>query len=232
MININKFKWSFKKELEILDEIKEDLELVEYDEDDNSIESNFSRLFYKNISEDVTAYNTGATKLVLIKKEDPNYVLKIPFHGYNPTDRFKRADDINKGTNSWDYCENEAIKYKDLKDDAIKEFFAETIWIEDLSDDMIIYAQEKAEPYSRGNSMFSDEDFEEAQHLTSSHEWTRLPSTWVILAIRYYGFEKVEKLFTFFDEHPEYSGDLHGGNVGIAVKDKRPVIFDYSGYRD
>jgi len=231
MVSVNKFKWSFKKELEILDEIKEELELVTYDEDDNTIESNFSRLFYRNISEDVTTYNTGATKLVLIKEEDPNYVLKIPLHGYNPTSPFKRADDINAGT-SWDYCENEAIKYKDIKDDAIKEFFAETIWVEDLSDDMIIYAQEKAEPFSRDNSAFTDEDHEKASRIISSHTGTRLSSTWVILAIRYYGFEKVEKLFTFFDENPEYSGDLHGGNVGIAVKDKRPVIFDYSGYRD
>ena len=50
MINICEFEQSFKKELEILDEIKEELKLVEYDEDDNNIEDNFSRLFYKNIS--------------------------------------------------------------------------------------------------------------------------------------------------------------------------------------
>ena len=233
MINICEFEQSFKKELETLDKIKEELKLIEYDEDDNNIEDNFSRLFYKNISKDAVTYSIGATKLVLLKEEDPNYVLKIPLHGTNLTSFFEGANDLYEDyASDWDYCENEAIKYINIEDDTIKDFFAETIWIKNLSDDMIIYAQEKAEYLTKDSFSLTKKDREEVNRVTLSHEWTQLPSAWIINAIRYYGFEKVEKLFTFFDEHPEYSKDLHNGNVGIAIKDKRPVIFDYSGYRE
>ncbi len=183
----------------------------------------------------------GASKMVLIP-DDSAYVLKVPFNGsWSWIDRdddeedevFDTFEGAENDENYWNYCEVELNRYNLAVEEGVSEFFATTKFFGYTKgkNSFPIYIQEKINPFKYIDSKtYSREEINYTRNKFSSLDlYYDFDTIWVIDAIRYYGFEKVIKLFMFIEKND--ISDLHIGNYGYAPNG-RPAILDFSNFCD
>ena len=190
-------------------------------------------------------FDNGATKGCILSDLEDRYVLKVPFHSAYSYDEdieieFNNAYVVNwvtgelisSNTND-DYCFIE--KY--MSDTFIEAGLGDCICKVELYGDIDghpIYIQEKAtEQASCHSSSHSYEECKEfVESMKSSYNKEKYYSTfedeWAIDFIEYHGEDKYIKMIDILAA----SGinDLHYGNYGYI--DDKPVLIDYSGYRE
>ena len=174
-------------------------------------------------------YDFGVTKAVIIPK-GADYVIKIPFEGYyNLSNHFYNFTEAND-KDGWDYCREEADRYKFLSDNPLKECFAETYFLGYI-DHYPIYIQEKCSPFNYNKNSKTKEEKKMIQpylrHYTS--RGVDLNTNWCIDFRNYYG-EELFNYFLYFIDRYKWGDDLSSDNVGY--KCGRPVVIDFAGFRD
>lgn len=179
----------------------------------------------------------GASKMALIP-DNSAYVLKIPFNGSwswisDDDEKFYTFEGAENDENCWNYCEVELNRYNLAVEEKVSEFFATTKFFgyTEGNNHFPIYIQEKINPFKYTESKtYSREEIRNTYNKFSSLGlYYDFDTVWVLDAIKYYGFEKVIKLFMFIEEND--ISDLHTGNYGYAP-DGRPAILDFSNFCD
>ena len=190
----------------------------------------------------------GVTKCVIVLKNEDE-VIKIPFNGKfedrydNEIDEydtdfipFEYANiDVEDASTTWDYCENEYIKYEKAVEDGYADFLLKTNYC-GLINGIPVYTQEKAEEF--WSSQYSDthkiplskDAISKYKNESSNRFYTSIHHTWVVRAIAYYGAEKVADFLQWAKDNG-LAGDLHTGNIGFT-SDGRPILLDWAGYRE
>ncbi len=135
---------------------------------------------------------------------------------------------------TWDYCQTE-LEYCELAAAAdIGEFFPElSLYCETPYP---IYIEEKCYPSYRHtpvkHTLTRNNLITLIQEQAQSNEiakWvSNFDSTWLNIAIDYYGLNKVIKLFQFLNKY--HMIDFHGENYGYRTTDNSPVLIDFAGY--
>lgn len=206
---------------------------------------NFGYELLADLDDDTIDWNSGASKMVIIPKNE-NYVVKIPFNGYynsiydeDENGEEKYIDDefieFSKAgdENGWDYCEVEAKLYEEAEDRNLEQCFAKTEWIGDAHG-YPIYKQEKAEIFGMMEDdsikRRSDEEKNSAKKQLAKEGVNiyHICIDWVLDFIEYYGKEMLYKFMDFLTDF--HIGDLHSDNIGYI--NGRPVLVDYSGFYD
>lgn len=184
----------------------------------------------------------GASKMALIP-DDSTYVLKIPFNGSwswiedededNEIEVFDIFEGAENNEDYWNYCEVELNRYNLAVEEEVSEFFATTKFFGYTKgkNSFPVYIQEKINPfkYTEGKTYSREEIRNTYNKFSSLGLYYDFDTVWVLDAIKYYGFEKVIKLFMFIEKND--IADLHIGNYGYAL-DGRPVILDFSNFNN
>lgn len=160
-------------------------------------------------------FQYGATKGVFIPKDLTDYVVKFDF------------DELESS-----YCFHEFDTYNTAKEQNLDRYFAETRLLGSFQNNFL-YAQEYVR-YSCEDLLIDTETIVSEnfiQHISEKMQDTpctcSLPMEWCAKFIDLYGEKELDRLFKFLEDRGV--NDLHSGNVGY-LSDKRPIIFDYSGY--
>lgn len=183
---------------------------------------------------------SGVSKAAIIC-QSLDYVLKIPFNGsfyseYNDDDA--SSDELKfyhfefgGGRYSDDYCYLEVKFYEEAKEYGVEKMFAKSELFGELKCGIPVYRQEKVFVESSSQASryrASAGSLEKAR----KYDFEQCSSNWKALVIDYYGEEFLDKFYTFINDIcPRCGEDLHSGNYGYTT-DGRPVILDYSGWRD
>ena len=180
---------------------------------------------------------SGVSKIALVA-EELSHVLKVPFTGsfaevwnYETEEYDEVWEDFYGGADG-DYCLAEVEIYECAKDHGVECMFAKSELFGTLDCGIPVYIQERVIPYGCAASRsFTPTE----KSLTKAKEHYRCEpcmADWKAVAIDLYGEEFLDKFFDFINNIcPECSEDLHSGNYGFTV-DGRPVILDYSGWRN
>lgn len=187
-------------------------------------------------------YAAGGVSKVALVSEELTYVLKVPFAGrfYESWNKetesydeiwedFQYAPYCNDGS---DYCLSEVEIYQKAIEYGVECMFAKTEVFNTLECGLPVYIQERVIliDNSKARNFTPTED-----SLTKAKKnfcCEPCYAEWKAIAIDLYGEEFLNKFFDFInDVCPECSEDLHCGNYGFTP-DGRPVILDYSGWRD
>lgn len=189
-------------------------------------------IFQKDLCYDV---RNGISKACILLDDVP-YVLKIPFNFYEEeydrdwydveSEPFSKANNDNRFY--WDYCLSEVLNYRKAKKEGVNEFFCKTRLLGFVNEHPI-YIQQRAVPFFviREIERQSERSKRMIDYCRRKDFGTFNP-VWQAEAFNYYGKKKFDKLMTFLDECGIY--DLHTENVGYI--DDRPVIFDYSDFKE
>lgn len=169
-------------------------------------------------------YTCGASKGVIIPNTE-NFVIKIPFTGYEWCEGdFSPFVGAPYG-NGWDYCEAESILYEEAYKAGLGFLFAKTICIGKIRN-LPIYIQPKCTTYSKSNFLSTKEERDSVFETCESMAVNCFDEDWLAAVKRFYGEKILLNLLNFIEEMG--IGDLHGGNIGWL--NNRPVLFDYSNY--
>lgn len=185
---------------------------------------------------------SGATKVVIVPKNE-DWVLKIPFAGYEDwegqpcweneeTGEWEYDDDYDaffsfEGVADGDYCQKEVEIYQNAIIESVDDFFAEIEFIGNVNA-FPVYLQKKVTTFWTNNDRTRHSD-EERNSLKSSYscgELEKLPEDWCIDFINAFGEERFKEFIQFTIEY--HVNDLHGNNV--AYRNGKPCIADFSGY--
>jgi hypothetical protein len=190
----------------------------------------------------------GISKAVIVA---PNCgkVIKIPFNGYYDSSECSWYDEetgkygYDDDREEWipfmyageedvtDYCHDELNKYELAKMHGLGDFFAETEFYGTTKDNTAIYLQEKAIVYC-DDDLTKRKSSQRAKDVVKDMGWAhKINKFWTEMAVDYFGEAKVEKLFKFLAKEG-MDDDLHTGNIGFSTIDGRPIIIDFSGWRD
>ena len=163
----------------------------------------------------------GSTKLILIKKEF-DYVIKLPFP-------------VESGTN---YCEKEWQIYRRAVEKNLDRFFAESIkcfWgdkpfylmkkIETKEEDIRELYFKNYRLECEENGIFFDEDDAEYYYDYDYYHDYRI----LTVLLKEEDSSLVNRLVNFLSAYEV--NDLYGNNIGLS-KEKRVILFDYSGYNE
>lgn len=199
-------------------------------------------------------FEAGVTKGCILSTDETNYVLKVPFcQAWNDWDdeydQFEGAFMVNKETGefifdngNFNYCYLEAY----LSDVFIKEGLGDCICKEELFEDIDgfpIYIQERAtisygeEEYDRSyydangkyaiKYRYSEE--ERDNYISSTDKkYKKFATEFALDFINYHGLDKFIKVIDIIDRFGV--NDMHHTNYGYIGD--RPVLIDYSGYRE
>ena len=178
---------------------------------------------------------TGVTKCVIVF-EDEDFVIKIPFSGYedwegqeydSETDCYDEDYDPFFEFDEGDYCRIEANNYQSAIEEGLEEIFAETSFL-GYANEFPIYVQKKVIPFWQTDNKVKH-TFEERISFQKSYnagDIERLPIDWCLDFIAAYGEEKFIDFLVFTIKY--HINDLHGDNV--AYRNGKPCLLDYSGY--
>ena len=196
-----------------------------YGLDDSRMDELAAFLLNKNFP---FTYNFGTTKAVIIPK-DKDYVIKIPFNGYYDLNNEFFSFEAANEKDGWDYCKEEADRYKKISNNVLKDCFAETYLVGYIHD-YPIYIQEKCSPYEHKNA--KTKEAKKTMRTYLNHHTSRnmcLNTNWCIDFLSYYG-EVIFNYFLHFIEEYDWGDDLSYDNVGY--KAGRPIVIDYAGFRE
>lgn len=183
------------------------------------------KLFYRN-NEDVTiTLSLGATKGTLIFKEF-GFVIKIPYKYADWSgEELQGATDAK---DHWNYCEQEVVRYNEIKNTDIKDIFLEVQEFTTIKD-YPIYIQELVKtaqiPEEQKCYIATEEDIEKLKNITTRNIRN---ISWEADVFALYGEETYLNLITKLIE--KNISDLRWDNLGY--RDEKPVIIDYAGFGD
>lgn len=173
----------------------------------------------------------GVSKFVFVLKEC-DWVIKIPFNGFYLNCWDETTGDYNEewspfnGANGWDYCNIELEKYEEVQSRGLECFFADTRYLCSDRNYHPIYIQEKVIPCSNDKTKRTPSN--KALEFVKNKSYFN--STWVAIAIDFYGEEKVNQFLDYImNIDPVIYGDLHDGNYGYR-EDGSPCLLDFSGW--
>ena len=174
----------------------------------------------------------GITKFVIFPTEDPDYVVKIPFNGM-----FFYRDDIQASDFDYfyheDYCAIELDLYNEAYERGLEKLFTDMIFGGHTKDGTPFYIAERVKSFSFNESSDhrppSDDSRRKNKELRDDWEGTYLPYNWMLMAIEYYGEQKVRDLIELLDSFG--IDDFHEGNVGMR-EDGSPCLLDFGGYNE
>lgn len=190
--------------------------------DDTRVDELTLYLFEKGY---VFNYDFGATKLAILPR-NKDYVIKIPFQGCYEGNfcNFIGASSECE----WDYCNVEVERYEDIYSTPFKDCFAETIFI-GYANDYPIYLQEKCIPFNNSYNKTKEKRKIMDSFLHKVNCYYDLNTDWCIDLLRYYGPKKFKEFLALIKKL-KWDDDLTYDNVGY--KNGRPVIIDFSGFRE
>ena len=220
--------------------------LIEDNDELNLVEELYSLIDIPDIQ-----IKTGMTKCVIII---PNcsIVIKIPllgvhyyervwdeeyeeYHdtGYDYYEEYSSANDLQSLSNpnddyDNDYCWNELQKYELARKKGFSDIFLETCFYGTV-DDVPIYLQEKAQTlYEAIHASKSYHSSPESRRILKD---TGLVADvdWSAAILDLYGIRFYKELQIFLDKY-EMDDDLHNSNIGYC--NNKPIILDWSGWRD
>lgn len=172
----------------------------------------------------------GISKLVLRPLDkDNNFVIKIPFTGYEIHDKYYPFDWEDGGI-TWypgNYCDIEAERCKQIVRAGWGEYIAKTALI-GIVGDLFIYKQELVETIAEDK--FYEEDLSEKLSTVRNYVSEGIDEYWVMELMDYAGVDDTIAFIEFLEENG-FCGDIHGANCGFNKKG-RPQIFDYSDFVD
>ena len=211
---------------------------VDYDETSSDLEA-IRTFIYDNYKAEV--YN-GVTKCVIVF-DNEDEVIKLPFNGkfeewYDDAEDEYKIDftafeyantDVEDASTTWDYCENEYIKYEKAVEDGFAEFLLATRY-HGMICGMPVYTQERAETFYDSEYISKTAPSEKAIKEYEKMGYAPMNRDWVVRAIDYYGIRKVVD-FIQWAKSNGLTGDLHSGNIGFTTEG-RPIILDWAGYRE
>lgn len=173
----------------------------------------------------------GMSKLVISSPKMQNFVIKIPFNGYELLSGWYGFEGA-PGSDCSDYCLAEYEKYKKLRTYGLNCFVVKTVFYKKV-DGVRFFLQEKAicvnsDCTSRLPSQKS---------LNLAEKWYRegritIDPDWIASCIDFYGKARVKR-FLYYCEHidADILMDMHGGNFGYR-KNGSPVLIDFSNFSD
>lgn len=170
-------------------------------------------------------WHSGVSKIVFSFSFLPEYVIKIPFKGYNIDYIFEYAGGTIR---EWDYCEKEEMEYQRLRKKGVEDFFTKTEYLGKVQD-YPVYIAEKAS--TEGDS---DEDSLEGRcwssisWVNSFHISEAISDQFIEYWQEHNGCESTKKLLNAINTLG--IGDLHRGNMGF-IQDELKII-DYSDFCD
>lgn len=216
--------------------------------------------FCQGISSDYVLAKRGATKLVLIFDEYPEWVFKIPYRGscYGRGSEFHPFIGAFNKVNKWDYIAVEQNLYNEAKRYGVERYFAKNILLGKVRG-LPIYAQRACvsiesamdcTPLSQGwfnrksKRWWKEEDEAESEEsciyedlrknlfYTHTHGGRFSGNELDIVWLKEVGrhWSNVESLTTFLQDFE--IEDLHTQNYGYTAKEGIPIIFDYGGFND
>ena len=222
---LEKIKEKYKNELE---QIIEGLSYGYYEElDQDNFECEVVDSFKANFKGNFSyGWDNGASKGVFIFK-DFNFVIKIPFTHCDGDPLCGAIDSLYH----WDYCGQEANRYKIAKNNNLEKVFLQTEFLTNINEHPI-YIQCFAEPFSKINieehksSTKADELEIENIAENDSYNYDLINTQWEADVYAVYGRDYYIKLKTFIKE--KNIEDLRTDNIGyIGIY---PVILDYAGF--
>lgn len=173
----------------------------------------------------------GATKGVLVIKDNNDVVFKCPFGRLTKINCCGSEEDVNF---SYDYCELEWKNFIKSRNEFVDRFFAEVHYLKTCVIGNIaldFYVQEKARSFELYGSSgeWNDKTLDLASdHISNAYNLYDVSVDWVADFIAYYDEADFHILDDFLCNYD--INDIHDGNIGYVGE--RPVIFDYSGYFD
>ena len=198
-------------------------ELDEYEFENDFIDA-FKEKYHKQFS-----IGSGASKGVLIFK-DFSFVIKIPFY-------FCEGDELQgayEASESWNYCDQEMIRYEVAKDEGFQDVFLEVEYLDEVNGHPI-YIQPYAEilchidykQYEKQHcSSFDAKDREIVNMADREEGYDELDSGWEADLYVLYGLDFYKKFKKYLIQN--YICDL--GNANIGYIGKKPVLVDYAGF--
>lgn len=194
---------------------------------------------------------SGASKLAIVIS-GCSKVIKIPFNGYYEEEwdddeymgeyfcEFRDANDLHlEDASCWDYCANELAKYEIAEEAGYAPLFAKTEKLGVIRNHPI-YAQERVYVYDENNSAkfkknYTLEERQNYRDYSNSLYYDKEIDVYFginfgILLFQTYGARMFENICQFLSANKMHR-DLHSGNVGFTMSG-RPIILDFSGWRD
>lgn len=194
---------------------------------------------FKN--DDIEEIYAGATKIVFVLKDYPDYVIKIPFLGIFDYDdemnvRFSGYSNCDYIDRKWDYCEREAKIFEMACNDNVEKFFAGTYFLGFICDYpfyisdrvMTTFYDNSGSYYSSTteSSSPSENSYNDAVNISRKY-YTSMADYDMAIFVEHFGIEATEDFAAFcYDNH---INDLHDGNLGLRF-DGSPCVIDYSGF--
>jgi len=215
-------------------DIKEILNALSYcifDDDldytNDSFYDNIVSIFKEHYHKPFKADN-GCSKGVLIF-EKLGFVIKIPF---NYCDGYELCA-VTEGDNEWDYCSQEANRYKMAVDAEVEEAFLPTYYLTSI-DCYPIYIQPCAEilenlsfeKYNEKSNNSSKEDRETLEDFNDTQGFCQLNIVWEDEFYTLHGIDYFVRLKNFFKQH--HIRDLRAANIGYY--NNKPVLVDYASF--
>lgn len=161
-------------------------------------------MYEKDFSEEDFWVLSGMSKVVLVPKEESNYVIKIPIDSDN-------------------YCEAEFRVFQKAEKEGFESFLAEIDFLEEYNG-VKCYVQERVDEggsggYYTSKPLLSEGSYSEAYEIGFGES--------VLNDLcQYYGIEKTLSFIEFCVDN--YINDIHEYNYGF--NGDMPIIFDYSGF--
>lgn len=133
------------------------------------------------------------------------------------------------------YCAKEAYYYENAYDRGVKDIFAKSVYCCTING-LDVYEQEKIDRTGiedADNSYCSKERYDRLSALYNRKMRYKpysfsLGTDIMVRFLDYYGYDFILKVFDFCKDN--HINDISSWNVGFSRVDKRPIIFDYSGY--
>lgn len=190
--------------------------------------------FIDKLKERNIIVKTGASKLVCIL-EDKDYVVKIPFNSFIEDEEIieLRGATGDREDGLWDYCAREVFLYETAKVHKLDYIFPKTQYIGDIYG-WPVYVQEKCIPISRiyDSCKKTPEQIDTVRKIikkSNDNLWF-FNGMWITNFYDKYGVESTIELLEFIKFYN--ITDLHNENVGFLQKDLKPVLIDFSGFKE
>lgn len=210
---------------------------------DDLTEYNFYENVIKLMDQSVicgNAYDTGATKLVLIPPLE-SFVIKIPFCGMGNEcyDEYDEESDeplmypfeCAAEPDHWDYCEAEVLKWEKAAEAGLGHLLAKIELIGHVHGHPI-YIQDKMEIFgeSRTLSHYSPEIRQKTIDKCNELDVACFNSSWLSDFLDYFSEQTLKKLYSWLSDNCIF--DLHSGNIGYVPATGQPIIVDYGDFYD
>lgn len=195
-------------------------------------------LNYNKIFKPFFSYEYGATKFILIPKDNTvPFVIKIPFKGsyceYKEDEEDEEYEFCGAEHGLWDYCYEEMVRYEIAKEYKMEKYFMKVELLGTVRG-YPIYIQKKCTVFLNSDEYSYPKDSLSIKNLTDKifnkyNLFTKINSDWLIIFQSYYGEKKLVSFLKFITDN-QWDDDLHSRNIGFSGN--HPVLIDYGSYYD